>query len=156
VDFAKQGLALQELSHGSENDTYWPGLHEELSIAGNYSRDPAEKDRGFAACNWLALNRDVSSAQRNLARSNLRFYLEAASKIMPSFTPHPVVFTAPDGYRPTNPSVTRWGNDILLAQRCVNFVLTENNEYETPNDAPIHTRNFLLRLNEDLETQSAI
>src|SRR5207237_5599253 len=118
-------------------------------------RDGARKDRGFAACNWLALSRESPAAQRNLARSNLRFYVEPLTKSIPSFTTRPVGFTAPSGYKPSNPSVTRWGNRTLLVQRCVNFLVTDDHQYQTPNGEPIHTRNFLLQLNDELETRSS-
>ena len=74
--------------------------------------------------------------------------------MMPSFAAHPVGFTPPDGYHAMNPSVARRGDEIVLAQRCVNYVLTDG-QYETPDGAPIHTRNFLLRLDDALEVQSS-
>ena len=95
------------------------GLQEEFSIAANYSQDPARKDRGFAACNWLALNRGVTDRSRGLARWNLFFYVKPASAMLPSFTARPVGFTPPAGYRAMNPSVARQEQDLLLALRCV-------------------------------------
>ena len=43
----------------------------------------------------------------------------------------------------------------MLLQRTVNYRLTDDGRYVTPNDAPIHTRNFLLQLNADLSVQGA-
>jgi glycosyltransferase involved in cell wall biosynthesis len=156
--FSEPGLAIprpQEDVLFLEDFVYTAGLKEEYSIAANYSRDPVRKDRGHAACNWLALSREAPAAQRDLARSNLRFYVEPVSKSMPSFTARQVGFTAPNGYKPSNPSVTRWGNRILLVQRCVNFLVTDDHQYQTPNGEAIHTRNFLLQLNDELEIQSS-
>lgn len=158
VVFSEMGLTLptpQQDILFLEDYVYTVGLREEYSIAANYARDPMRKDRGFAACNWLALNRDIPEGPRNLARSNLFHYVEPAGTMMPSFATRPVGFTAPDGYHPTNPSVTRWGDEIVLAQRTVNYIMTGGNQDETPNGAPTHTRNFLLRLDQALETQSS-
>jgi hypothetical protein len=33
--------------------------------------------------------------------------------LLRSFTARPVAFTAPDGCRPSNPSVARWGDEIV-------------------------------------------
>ncbi len=156
VLFSEPGLAIPRPEEDVlflEDFIYAAGLKEEYSIAANYARDPARKDRGHAACNWLALNREVPAAQRELARSNLFFYIEPATALMPSFGARQVDFTPPDGYRAINPSVARRGDEIVLVQRTVNYELTDG-FYHTPKGAPIHTRNFLLRLNGELQIQS--
>jgi glycosyltransferase involved in cell wall biosynthesis len=157
--FSEAGLALPRPEQDIlflENFVYTAGLREEYSIAANYARDPVRKDRGFAACNWLALNREIPDGSRELAWSNLYFYLEPAGAMMPSFAARPIGFTPPEGYRPSNPSVTRRGEQIMLAQRTVNYTLTEDKlQYQTPNGAPVHTRNFLLRLTDELDVQSS-
>jgi tetratricopeptide (TPR) repeat protein len=158
VVFSEAGLGLKRPDGDTlfiEDFVYQTGLKEAYSIAAHYSSDPARKDRGFATCNWLALNRNVPAHARELARHNLGFYVEPADKMMPSFTARPVGFTPPDGYRPTNPSVARLGEQIVLLQRAVNFTLTETGDYWTPNDAPAHTRNFLLRLSEALDIEAS-
>ena len=139
-----------------EGFVYTAGLKEEYAIAAYYSRDPKRKDRGFAACNWLALNRKVPDRSRELAFSNLVFYLRSAHEMMPSFKSSPIGFTPPDGYFPSNPSVARRENDILLVQRTVNYTVEEVGlKYSTPNGAPVPTRNFLLSLTADLNIKSA-
>ena len=156
--FAERGLALERATGDTlfvEDFVYQWGLQEEYSIAANYVRDPARKDRGFAACNWLALNRDVPSGTRGLARYNLRFYVEPAAKLLPSFAARPVGFTPPAGWHPMNPSVARRGDEIVMVQRTVNFVLEDGN-YRTPDDGPVETRNFLLRLDPALAVTSSV
>jgi len=151
------GLAAsrpEQEAHSLEDHAYTVRLLEEYSIAANYSRDPARKDRGFTACNWLALNRAVPDGSRNLARNNLRFYVQTANTMMPSFAARSVGFAPPDGYRPMNPSIARQGEDIVLVQRSVSYTLTEDGQYHRPKGVP-QTRNFLLRLNGNLETLSS-
>src|SRR5262249_61672002 len=103
------------------------------------------------------VHRETPTAARALASPNLYFYLAPVTTLLPSFATQPVGFAAPKGYRPLNPSVVRQGEEILLVQRTVNYTLTEDGlKYQTPDNAPIHTRNFLLRLNEALEIKSAV
>lgn len=164
VLFSEAGLAMKRPEQDIlflEDFVYTAGLQEEYSIAANYARDSARRDRGFAACNWLALNREIPVDSRNLALSNLYFYLELAVKLMPSFAARPVGFAPPDGYRPTNPSVARYCDEIVLIQRAVNYTIDhtvpdgDDRRYATQDGAPIHTRNFLLRLNGDLTVKSS-
>ncbi|PBC08107.1 glycosyltransferase [Mesorhizobium sp. WSM3859] len=157
--FCEAGLAIAKPEQDIlfiEDTVYTTGLREEYAIAANYARDPVRKDRGFAACNWLALNREIGDGPRDLAWSNLYYYVQPAKTTMPSFNARQVDFTAPDGYRPLNPSVTRLGGQIVVSQRTVNYEMTEDGlRYETKNGDAIRTRNFLLRLNDQLDVQSA-
>ncbi|TSE12893.1 hypothetical protein C1D09_006785 [Mesorhizobium intechi] len=159
VLFSEAGLAINRPEQDIlflEDYVYTTGLLEEFAIAANYARDPALKDRGFAACNWLALNRTIANGPRELAWSNLFFYVQPAKTMMPSFNARPIGFTAPDGYRSSNPSVARLGDQIVLLQRTVNYTLAEDNlQYDTPGGVPVHTRNFLLRLSDEFVIQSA-
>jgi len=150
VLFSELGLPIKRPEQDIlfiEDEIYRSGMREEFAIAANYARDPVRKDRGFAACNWLALSRDIPEGSRNLARSNLHFYLRSASEVMPSFTARPVEFKTPDGYRPSNPSVARLGGEIVMMLPTVNFTAVDGE--------PIRTRNYLLRLREDLSTRSS-
>jgi glycosyltransferase involved in cell wall biosynthesis/predicted GH43/DUF377 family glycosyl hydrolase len=156
--FSERGLAVQRPEQDTlfvEDFVYTAGLQEEYSITAYFSTDPGRKDRGFAACNWLALNREIPAQSRELARWNLFFYLKSAQEMMPSFTARQIGFVPPEGYHPSNPSVARRGSEIVMLQRAVNFTLTAQGIYQTPNDAPVHTRNFLLGLDADLAIKSA-
>ncbi|AZO55698.1 glycosyl transferase family 2 [Mesorhizobium sp. M8A.F.Ca.ET.057.01.1.1] len=98
VLFSEAGLAIKRPEEDIlflEDFVYTTGLREEYAIAANYARDPVRKDRGFATCNWLALDRSVGDGPRELARSNLLFYLQPAKTTMPSFSARPIGFTPP-------------------------------------------------------------
>jgi len=158
VLFAKTGLAIKRPKQDIlflEDFVYTVGLQEEFSIAANYSRDPVVKDRGRSACNWLALDRGVPQRVRDLARSNLAFYAESAATMMPSFAANQIKFDPPAGFQLSNPSVARWGDDIVTVLRTVNYHLTTDNHYETPEGTPATTRNFLLKLDPDLAITSS-
>lgn len=137
-----------------EEFVYTAGLREEFSISANYSRNRARKDRGYSICNQLALSRQVPELTRNQARYNLAFYVGAATALLPSLSMQPVNFVPPDGYHPMNPSIARWGDELWMIQRCVNYSLIDG-RYKTPDDAPIQTRNFLLRLDAELNVCSS-
>lgn len=158
VLFCEAGLALPAPESNAlflEEFVYMAGLREEYSIAANYARDRARKDRGYAACNWLALNREIPSGSRDLARYNLEFYAQPAGTRMPSFSARPIGFTAPAGYRAMNPSVTRWGGQIAVVLRTINYTVTEDGRYQRSDGARHVTRNFLLRLNNQLEVEAS-
>jgi len=162
-EFAVKGLAIAKPvdAPAVEDWIYEWGLLQELSIVANYARDPVRKDQGFAACNWLALNRTIPENPRNLALSNLHYYIEPLSRMAPSFAARPVGLAPPDGYRPMNPSIVRRGDQLLLVQRAVNYAIDpafpdgDNRRYATAGGEPINTRNFLLRLDEDLAIRSS-
>lgn len=157
--FAEFGLTLQRPKDDIlfiEDYVYTTGLMEEYSIAANYARDPARKDRGFAACNWLALNRSIGDGPRELAWSNLYFYVQSADVALPSFKGRRIDFAPPDGYVALNPSITLLGDQLFVAQRAVNYVMSEDGQhYRTPEGQPITTRNFLLHLGDDLSTRTS-
>ena len=158
VLFSEAGLTIERPEQGVpfvEDFVYTAGLQEEYSIAANYASDPARKDRGFTACNWLALNRAIPDGTRELAWWNLYWYLMPVSAMLPSFTARPMGFGPPDGYRPANPSVTRLYQQIVVLLKTVNHELVDDAWYRTPDNAPFHARNFLLRLSDDLGIQSA-
>ena len=158
VLFSESGLAIERPKEDIlflEDFVYAAGLQEEYSIAANYIRDPMRKDRGFAACNWLALNRDIPPGTRGLARHNLRFYVQPAVKLLPTIAAQPVGFTPPEGWHAMNPSVARRGDAIVMVQPLAKLVSQDGN-YRAQDDGPVETRNFLLRLDASLAVQSSV
>lgn len=157
VLFAEAGMKLPYPAQDIlfiENFVYDIGLREEFGISAYYSGDPARRDRGFAATDWLALYRNTSADRRELARANSGYYIRPAAETMRSFAAQPVGFVPPDGYRAMNPAVTRMGDQLFLVQRAVNFTVTDG-RYETAGGESANTRNFLLRLDRDLRIESS-
>ena len=78
--------------------------------------------------------------------------------MMPSFTARPVGFTAPNGYRPSNLSVARWGDEIVVVHRSLNVSVAADDGLVHPaaDGSPVHARNFLLQLADDLTIRSAV
>jgi hypothetical protein len=159
VLYAEAGLALDRPGRNArfvEDFVYTIGLHEEYSIVAFYSPDPQRKERGLVAADWLTLSRAATPAARELARSNVDFYCDPAKTLMPSFSARRIGFTPPIGWQATNPSIARLGDQLVLVQRCVNYTLTDDGEYQTADGSPIATRNFLLQLNADLRASSTV
>ena len=107
--FCEAGLALprpEQPSRFGDDLVFTAGLREEYSIAAYYTGDRVRKDRGHSACNWLALDRGIPPGSRNLARSNLFFYSESASAMMPSFVAGKVGFRRA-GWLPCDEPVSR-------------------------------------------------
>jgi glycosyltransferase involved in cell wall biosynthesis len=155
--FAEAGLALpwpkQDLLF-VDDAVYTGGLREEYSISANYSRDRARKDRGFAACNWLALSRAVGAGRQGLARFNLRFYVEPAGQLMPSFAARPVGFAPPKGYRVTNPSVAYDGHRLVMTQSCIKDASPDDGRRVSPDGDLAPIRHYLLQLGAGLEVET--
>lgn len=137
-----------------EDFVYAAGLQQEHSIAAYYSEDPRQRERGFAACNHLALNRDVAEDERRLARSNLCFYIQAAGAMMPSFASQRVDMVLPPGLDPGGPSILRRGHQILLVQPTIGASPEAASRCHPPPGDGIDGRAFLLRLEPALAVES--
>lgn len=157
VIFCEAGLALTPPTADAlfvDDFIYTAGLKEEYSIIANYASDPARKDRGFAACNWLALSRSIPPGSRHLARSNLFFYVQPIGVSIPSFAARPIGFTPPDNFHPSTASVAQWGEETVVVERAVNLTRGGDGQLAAPPDEPERSRNFLLRLDNNLAVQS--
>jgi hypothetical protein len=92
-----------------------------------------------------------------MARHNLYYYIQPLKELCPSFTASKINFTPPDGYTPLNPSVAMINHQLYTTIRTVNYTISETGHYlikgtngEANGTNPIHTRNFLAKLRDDL------
>ncbi len=135
-----------------EGGVYKSGFKTIYSISGFY--DKRTRPDAFYYCNWLALNRDVSEAQRVNARQNLQHYLTKIDTYLPSWKASKIDFLPPDGWHATNASVCNVGGFLDVIVRTVNYKVDFRPEgafYVTPGGAPITTRNYLINLDQGLK-----
>lgn len=150
--FAERGLALPVA--GSQppdgEDITSDHLRQEFSISAFYSADAKTRERGFDACNALALDRRVPRSVRDLARHNITYYAGPAADLFPSIQLARPAFTAPEGYHPLNPSVAVVDGTLLLLMRCVNYRLEQERYVISGGGHIVRTRNYLLALDDAL------
>lgn len=136
---------------------YSHGLRYELSIVSYY--DEAKRGRAFEITDDLALDPTCPSDIRWSARHNLYWHTKPLGYYCPSFRGQPIEFTPPEGYTAMNPSIEVCNGHIKCNLRCVNYKIDEHGRYMIGplecNDAPIDTINFLLTLDQDLQTDHA-
>ena len=157
--YSSAGLAIPYPSGDQlfvEDFVYAVGLREEFSIAAYYATNPSTKAVGFDICHALSISRQVPAPNRELAFNNVLWYTPLISNVLPSFIAQEIGFNPPDGYHAMNPSITRFGERLVVLQRAVNYTITATGEYEMPEGGFIHTRNFLLHLSNDFAVESAL
>jgi Tetratricopeptide repeat len=111
--------------------------------------------RGLEFWDDMDLDRTVSALARKLARYYLYWYAPALREVAPSFEAQPIAVIPPPDYHPGAPSVARIGEDLFLMHRMVNYTIMNDGSVVTVNGGPIASRNFLLRLNDDLTVISS-
>jgi glycosyltransferase involved in cell wall biosynthesis len=156
VLFSEPGLRMRRPDDDIlflEDFVYIAGLKEEFSIAANYARDPERKDKGFATCDWLASSRLVPARSRDLARSNLFFYVQPAQAVMPSFTARRLELVAPGGLRSLGASIASQGDNIVLLLRTGNALPGDDGLYHAEG-AVLRVRDYLVEIDDDLAARS--
>lgn len=129
-------------------------LKSEYAVLANFAADPAVKSRGFAICDQQALDRATEPDLRRLARHNLMFYAEPLSALAPSLAFHAPAFKPPVGCSAYNPSIAQHEGGLLLLVRSANYRIVDGQYVPSDGGTIIRTRNFLLRLDEGLNTIS--
>jgi glycosyltransferase involved in cell wall biosynthesis len=136
---------------------YATALREEFAICAFYH--PSYRNRGYSVCSDLAIDPKCYPGSREMARSNLYYYLQPLKELCPSFEAKRIDFTPRDGYIATNPSVANLDGLLHVVVRSVNYTMDEEGRYlikgidiNSPanNSNPIRTRNYLLALSSEL------
>lgn len=128
---------------------------DRMTVSGFYSKLPPRRELGKYACETIFMDRSLPWATRAYAGQNGTWYAPSAKQIMPSTILKEVGFFPSNGYRPMNPSIYRWKDQLWMIQRTVNYLITPSGHYDMQGDTAIKTINWLLRLNNDLSIASA-
>jgi glycosyltransferase involved in cell wall biosynthesis len=142
--------------------TYAVGCWDEFAVAAFYSNSPATKMMGFKANNMLSLKPGPYSGSRELARTNMFYYMPSLKEIAPSFEWKTIGYSPGVNWTALNPSVTVHGKKLMAVVRTVNYRMDEYGRYliqgtdgTINNENPISTRNWLITLDSDLNDSAA-
>ena len=150
--FGRIALSIRKKQVKTETDLLPEAtrLLHQLSISGYYTN--SENDRKIArwAADLLCVHPAVESIYQETARSNQLYYAHQIDSICTVNHRIELKYKLDLGWSPTNPSITLWNDEYWMIQRTVNYVINDQGHYITKNNAPIRTRNFLVRLNSSL------
>lgn len=161
--FAEAGMAIPKPNDALfVNDfVYKAGCANEFAITGFYV--PSRRQKAFEVNDQLSLFPTGYNGPRQTARQNMYWFLPRLGDLCPSFSWKKIDFTPEDGWTAMNPSVTNWNGYLYAIVRTVNYTITPEGRYlirEVEDDGkigcnanaeyPINTRNFLVRLDENL------
>src|SRR5579883_2523410 len=110
---------------------------------------------GDTASNRSALDGMALPAEREMARAESALEAVEIRLLAPSFAASPLQYLPPDRYRPINPSVAQLRGEMWVVVRGVNYFLDRDGRYLTVGQEPLMTRNFLLRLDDNLKPISS-
>jgi hypothetical protein len=94
-------------------------------------------------CEDLSLARAIPKMLREQARHELYFHLRTVDQVFDGWRHVKMTFVAPPGWRAMNPSVTRLGDQLVVAQRCTNYLIDDRGPSAIPGTPP-YSRTFLL------------
>lgn len=94
-------------------------------------------------CEDMSLARAIPALLRDQARHELRAHLKTAPELFSGWRSQKMTFRAPTGWVTMNPSVTRVGSYLRVAQRCCNYEIDDRGPYPIVGTPP-YSRTFLL------------
>jgi len=123
-------------------------LYTAISVSGYYTNNKYDQELAEKAASTLCIEKLIDSKYRDLARKNQLFYIRQLDELV-----GPVEikkFYYDFEYNANNPSILNWNNRLWMIQRTVNYTIDSNGRYNTGINDPIHTKNYLVELNDDL------
>jgi len=123
------------------------------AISGYYLNDPAARDKGRELAEQCVRARP----QDERLRANWAFYAQSAAELFAGYRSKPIGFTPQPPCVASNPSVHY--DHATGTWRCLMRTTNHpilNGQHLTPGDKTIHSRNFMLELDADLDVSRAI
>ena len=138
-----------------DEEVYRTGLRHEFSISGYYCTSPERRARARRYVAELAVDRNASTSVRENVRSNWRYFARSASELFPSAQFQPIEHPLSDGFHPCNPSLALRDGTVWCVLRTVNYTVVDG-VYYANGDSVVETRNYLLKLDENLQPLSSV
>lgn len=153
--FAKAAIDLRQRSNSTDLLPEAAPVFQQMSISGFYSQDSDDRDIGSWAAEQLSTDPNVDHVYRSTARKNQVYYIKKLEDLCQVKIKKELKYQLPDHWFPMNPSIVEWKGQLWLVQRTVNYFLNETGHYKIKDNDNIETKNYLVRLNENLEIVSS-
>lgn len=153
--FAKASLDLRQKNSSQDSLPESAAVYQQLSISGFYCQNSEDREIGQWAAEQLGLDPNVEEVYRNTARKNQVYYIKLLEELCSITVKKELKYNLPEHWFPMNPSIVNWNDELWLNQRTVNYFLSESGHYSTKNNDNITTKNYLVKLNKQLEIVSS-
>lgn len=153
--FAKASIDFRQRSNAEDLLPEAAPVFQQMSISGFYSQDPDDRDIGRWAAEQLSIDPNVDYVYRSTARKNQTYYIKKLEDLCTIKTKKELRYQLPDHWFPMNPSIVNWQGQLWMIQRTVNYFINETGHYKVKDDKDIETKNYLVRLNNNLEVVSS-
>ena len=153
--FAKAAIDFRQRSNSGDLLPEAAPVFQQMSISGFYSQDSDDRDIGRWAAEQLSIDPNVDYVYRSTARKNQTYYIKKLEDLCHVKVKKELKYKLSDHWFPMNPSIVNWNDELWLIQRTVNYFLNEHGQYRVKDNGDIETRNYLVRLNQDLDIISS-
>jgi hypothetical protein len=155
VLFAKAAIDIRQRDNNQDLLPEVAPIYQQLSISGYYCKDPMDKEIGAWAAEELCIDPNVEYIYRFTARKNQVFYIKKLEELVEVKFKKELKYNLPSHWFPMNPSIVNWNNQLWMIQRTVNYRVKEDGNYQVKDDGQIETRNYLVRLDSNLDIVSS-
>lgn len=153
--FAKAAIDIRQRKEKPDLLPEAAAIYQQLSISGFYCQDKEDKDIGAWAADQLCIDPNVESIYRFTARKNQVFYIKKLNEFIDVKIQKELKYNLPTHWFPMNPSIAEWNNELWMIQRTVNYRVKEDGNYQVKDNGNIETRNYLVKLDSDLNIVSS-
>lgn len=123
-----------------------------MTVAAFYTKSTKDHEVASEIVNQLAVSRTVNRIARDQARANQIFYMPRLDALVNGLEHKPLIYENIP-WNVTNPSIVDYQDELWLIQRSVNYQILKDGRYDTGVNDPIKTKNYLVKLNHNLEIE---